>query len=449
MGALPGPSSRFYGIDLYPAFRRSLLEMLQQLAREYGDVAFFRIGPLKFVLLSHPDYVEDVLVTRAHLFHKGRALERARRLLGNGLLTSEGGFHLRQRRLVQPSFHKARIAGYARTMISRAERTSERWQDGESLDIVSEMNRLMLTIVGDTLFGTDVEGDADVVRLALVDMFEAFPITMSPLAPILERLPLPVVRRYLKAQHALDSLIYRMIAQRRAHPDDRGDLLSMLLLARDEDHDGSQMTDRQVRDEVMTIFLAGHETTANALAWTWLLLARHPDVESRLHRELDEVLGGRAPQPEDAARLPYTRRVLSESMRCYPPAWTLGRKAMEDFVIGGYTVPAGTLILMPQYLLHHDARFFPDPEVFDPDRWLPERQVGRPKYAYFPFGGGNRVCIGESFAWTEGILVLAALARRWRLELLDSAPVPMKPRMTLRPAQAIPMRMVERVQPRP
>jgi cytochrome P450 len=438
MEALPGPPTRFFGLELYPRFRRNLLEMLQQLAEAHGDIAFFRIGPLRFVLLNHPDYVEDILITRAHLFHKGRALERARRLLGNGLLTSEDAFHLRQRRLVQPSFHKARIGGYARTMIDHAARTSARWRDGAEFDIVAEMNRLTLLIVGDTLFGTDVEADAEAVRLALLDVFEAFPLTMSPLAPLYERVPLlPGVRKYLKAQQVLDTVIFRMIAQRRANPDDRGDLLSMLLLARDEGYDNGRMSDRQVRDEAMTLFLAGHETTANALAWTWLLLSAHPDAEQRLHDELDSVLGARDPEPDDVVSLPYTRRVLAESMRCYPPAWAVGRRAMADLSMGGFTVKQGTIVLASQYLLHHDARFFAKPQAFDPDRWLPERQASRPKYAYFPFGAGNRVCIGESFAWSEGILVLATLARTWRIERLDNDPVPMRAGITLRPARPV------------
>lgn len=446
MEALPGPPSRFFGLELYPRFRGNLLDMLQQVAREHGDVAFFRIGPLRFLLLNHPDYVEDILITRAHLFHKGRALERARRLLGNGLLTSEDAFHLRQRRLVQPSFHKARIAGYARTMIDHAVRTSTRWRHDAEFDIVAEMNRLTLLIVGDTLFGTDVEADAERVRLALLDVFEAFPLTMSPLAPLYERVPLlPGVRRYLKAQQVLDTVVFRMIAQRRASPEDRGDLLSMLLLARDEEHDDGRMSDRQVRDEAMTLFVAGHETTANALAWTWLVLARHPDIERRLHEEIDSVLGARDPEPDDVVRLPYTRRVLTESMRCYPPAWAMGRRAIADINIGGYPVRQGTIVLASQYILHHDARFFPNPQTFDPDRWLPERQANRPKYAYFPFGSGNRVCIGESFAWTEGILVLATLARTWRIERLDDEFVPMRAGITLRPARPIRVRARRRV----
>ena len=264
----PGPRHGFFGLPLYRALRRDRLGTLARLARQHGDIVTFQIGPQRFVLLNHPDHVEDVLVTRARLFRKGRALERAKRLLGEGLLTSEGDVHLRQRRLAQPAFHKPRIAGYGATMVAHTQRTADRWRDGDALDISAEMSRLTLTIAGETLLGTDVEADAGGVRDALTAVFEAFPLTMSPFAPLLERLPLPSVLRYRRAQAALDRLIYRIIDERRRNLDDRGDLLSMLLLARDEEGDDGRMTDRQVRDEAMTIFLAGHETTANALAWT-------------------------------------------------------------------------------------------------------------------------------------------------------------------------------------
>ncbi len=436
----PGPPARFFGFAAYPAFSGDRIGALARLAREYGDLVMFKLGPQRMVLLNHPDYVEDVLVTRARLFKKGRALERARRFLGDGLLTAEGEAHLRQRRLVQPSFHRQRVAGYAETMVAHAARMADRWRDGEEFDVAAQMNQLTLTIVGDTLFGTDVESDARLVRQALNDVFEVFPLTMSPLAPLLERLPLPTVLRYRRAVATLDRLIYRIIDERRRNPSDRGDLLSMLLLACDEEESGARLTDTQVRDETMTLFLAGHETTANALTWTWHLLSQHPDVERHLHQEINAVFDDRRACADDAAKLPYTRMVLAESMRCYPPAWGVGRRAIEDVEIGGYTIPRGTVVLFSQYLLHHDARFFPDPERFDPERWLPERQQARPKFAYFPFGGGNRVCIGESFAWMEGILVLATLARRWRLERVDSSPVPMKAQITLRPACPIRMR---------
>jgi cytochrome P450 len=440
----PGPLPRFFGLPLAERMRRDRLGTLERLAKEFGDIVAFRVGRQLYVLLNHPDYVEDVLITRARLFKKGRALERARGLLGDGLLTSEGDFHRRQRRLAQPAFHKQRIAGYADAMISHAQRMADRWRDGETLDVSAEMNRLTLMIVGETLFGTDVEDDAAGVREALTTVFEAFPITMSPLVALLEHLPLPVMRRYERAQGHLDRLIYRMIEDRRRSSSDRGDLLSMLLLASDDEGDGTGMSDRQVRDEAMTIFLAGHETTANALAWTWLLLGRNQGVERRLHDELDSVLDSRPPTADDVARLPYARMVLAEAMRCYPPAWAIGRRALAEFEIGGYTIPQGTVVLVSQYLMHRDVRFFPEPDRFDPDRWLPERVKVRPKYSYFPFGGGTRVCIGESFAWTEGILVLATLAQRWQLESVDRRSVPMQAVITLRPAGGIRMRTVRR-----
>ena len=442
----PGPPARFFGLAAYPAFGGDRIAALARLARAYGDVVFFRLGAQPMALLNHPDYVEDVLVTRARLFKKGRALERAKRLLGEGLLTAEGETHLRQRRLVQPSFHRQRVEGYAQAMVAHAARTAERWRDREEIDVAAEMTQLTLTIVGDTLFGTDVGADARSIREALTDVFEIFPITMSPLGPLLERLPLPVVRRSKRARAMLDRLIYRIIEERRRNPVDRGDLLSMLLLAQDEEHHGARMTDKQVRDEAMTLFLAGHETTANALTWAWHLLAQHPDAERRLHDEIDAVIGNRQPRADDAAHLPYTRRVLAEVMRCYPPAWGIGRRAIEDVEIGGCTIPRGTIVLMSQYLLHHDARFFPEPERFDPDRWLPESQRARPRFAYFPFGGGNRVCIGESFAWMEGMLVLATLAREWRLEQVETSPVPMTAMLTLRPARPIRMKLTRRRQ---
>ena len=410
---------------------------LRELSQVYGDVSTFKVGAQRLALLNHPTFVEDVLVTRARLFKKGRALERAKRLLGEGLLTSEGDLHRRQRRLVQPAFHKTRISGYADTMVRRAAQAADRWQDGQPIDATAEMNRLTLTIVGETLLGTNVEEDAGGVRNALTAVLSAFTLTMSPFAPLLERLPLPAVRRYERAQITLDRLVYRIIQDRRARADDRGDLLSMLLLASDTEEGGERMTDRQVRDEAMTIFLAGHETTANALAWTWHLLAAHPDVERRLHEEIDRVLGGRLATADDMPLLVYTRMVIAESMRRYPPAWGIGRRAIEDVTIGGYLVPKGTVVLVSQFLLHHDPRFFADPERFDPDRWRPDRQATRPRFAYFPFGGGTRVCIGEPFAWMEAILVLATIAQRWRLDRIDADPIPMQPGITLRPASRI------------
>ena len=433
--APPGPKALIPHLQFF-AFRRDPLAFLMNLAREYGDIAHFRIGPQHAYFLNHPDLIKDVLVTRHGYFHKGRALQRAKRLLGEGLLTSEEAHHRRQRRLAQPAFHRQRIAGYAEVMVDHAARFADRWRDGESLDISGEMMRLTLAIVGQTLFDAEVEEDANEVGEALSEMMELFNMLLLPYSELLEKLPLPQSRRFARARARLDAVIYRIINERRRSGADRGDLLSMLLLAEDEEERGDRMSNEQVRDEALTIFLAGHETTANALSWTWYLLAQHPEIESKLHQEIDAVLdGGRPPQFEDLARLRYTEMVLAEAMRMYPPAWTVGRLAIREFEVGGYVLPAGSLVLLSQYVMHHDARFFPDPARFDPERFTPEAKDARPQFAYFPFGGGPRRCIGEGFAWMEGVLLLATLARRWRMRLVPGHTVEMRPRITLRPGR--------------
>jgi cytochrome P450 len=440
----PGPKTFWPGKQMIP-FRRDPLGFLTRLAREHGDVAQFRVGPVRMFLLNHPDYVRDVLVTHHEKFHKGRALQRSRRLLGQGLLTSEEGHHRRQRRLAQPAFHRQRINSYSEVMTQYAERLSARWRDGQQLDASDEMMRLTLAVVGKTLFGADVESEADEVGEALADVMELFGYLMLPYTELLEKLPLPHTRRFRRARARLDSVIYRIIAERRRAGTDTGDLLSMLLLAVDEEGDGTGMTNEQLRDEVMTIFLAGHETTANALTWAWYLLARHPEVEARLHAELDEVLGpDRTPTAEDVPALRYTEMVIGETMRLYPPAWAIGRMAIEDHVVGGYLIPKGATALMSQYVMHRDARFYTDPERFDPERFTPEAKAARPQYAYFPFGGGPRRCIGEGFAWMEATLLLATLARRWRLRLLPGQRIETRPRITLRPSNGVMVRLERR-----
>ncbi|HLL72297.1 MAG TPA: cytochrome P450 [Pyrinomonadaceae bacterium] len=429
------------------AFRRDPLKFLTRIAREHGDIVHFRIGPQHVLLLNHPDLVKDALVTRADCFHKGRALQRSKRLLGEGLLTSEGEHHRRQRRLAQPAFHRKRIDSYGALMVEYAARDSSRWRDGETRDIAHEMMRLTLAIVGKTLFDADVESEADEIGGALTQILELFQMLLLPYSEYLERLPLPANRRFTRARAALDAVIYRIIEERRASGVDRGDLLSMLLVAQDEEDGASGgMSDEQLRDEVMTIFLAGHETTANALAWTWYLLAQNPEAEARLHAELDTVLeGGRLPTVEDLPRLPYTEMVLAESMRLYPPAWVIGRLAIKDYAVGGAVAEKGALVLLSQYVMHRDARFFPDPLRFDPERWTPEAKESRPQYSYFPFGGGARRCIGEGFAWMEGTLLVATIARRWRMRLVPGHAVVPHPRITLRPKHGIRMTLEERV----
>ncbi len=439
----PGPRRRIPLSGLL-AYRRGPLPFFQNLAAQYGDISHFNLGPQEAVFLNHPDYVREVLVTNHQNFIKGLALQRAKRLLGEGLLTSEGEFHRRQRRLAQPGFHRARITSYADVMIDYAAQMRAAWRDGETLDISQEMMRLTLAIVGKSLFDADVESDTEEVGEAMGIVMELFNTITIPFFELLEKLPLPQFRRFDSAKAKLDAIIYRLIEERRRSAKDRGDLLSMLLLAQDVEGDGGRMTDVQLRDEALTIFLAGHETTANALTWTWYLLSQHPEVEAKLHKEIDEVLQSRLASFEDVAKLKYTEMVLAESMRLYPPAWALGRPAVNDCEIGGYFVPKKSLVLMSQYVMHHDERYFPDPLRFDPERWKPEERERRPQFSYFPFGGGPRRCIGEGFAWMEGILLIATLAQHWQLRLVPDHPVALKPLMTLRPKHGMRMAVASR-----
>jgi cytochrome P450 len=323
------------------------------------------------------------------------------------------------------------VAGYGDLMVGYADRMGRSWSDGATLDIAREMNRLTLSIVGRTLFDVDVEQQAAAVGEALTAVMESFWMTMLPFGEVLERLPVPKLRRARMARGRLDAIIYRMIADRRSSGGDRGDLLSMLLAAQDED-DGAGMTDGQVRDEAMTIFLAGHETTANALTWTWFLLSGAPDVEARLHAEVSNALQGRLPATADLPSLPFVERVVTESMRLYPPAWIIGRRAIDEYRLNDYVVPPRSILVMSPYIIQRDPRFYPDPDRFDPDRWTPEFRAGLPKFAYFPFGGGPRQCIGESFAWMELILLVATIAQQCRLRLVPGHPVVPQPLITLR-----------------
>jgi cytochrome P450 len=383
-------------------------------------------------LLNHPNLIRDVLVTNQRNFLKGRGLERARRFLGQGLLTSEGADHLRQRRLMQPTFHRDRISSYASVMTDYADRFQRGWQDGSTIDAAQEMNRLTLLIVGKTLFDADVESHAKNVGTALTAVMGSFWLTMLPFFDVMEHLPLPAFRRSRKARAELDAIIYGMIEERRKNPSDRGDLLSMLLMAQDEEAGGAGMTDQQVRDEALTLFLAGHETTANALTWTWYLLSQNPECERRLHEEIDSVLAGRAPGMSDLPQLRYTEMVFAEAMRLYPPAWAIGRMSKGPFELGGIKIAGKSICIVSPYVMQRDSRWFPDPERFDPERWTPEARDARPKFSYFPFGGGARVCIGERFAWMEGVLMITAIAQKWKLKLAPDQRVEPLPLITLR-----------------
>ncbi|HEY3027887.1 MAG TPA: cytochrome P450 [Pyrinomonadaceae bacterium] len=435
----PGPRQSF-PLQGILAYRRGPHTFFESLARRYGDISYFRFNGRDAFLINHPDYIKEVLVTNNQNFIKGLALQRAKRLLGEGLLTSEGEFHRRQKRLAQPAFHRQRIASYSTVMTDYAAAASARWHDGETLDIAEEMMRLTLAIVGKTLFDADVESQAEEVGEAMSVVMDLFNTLTVPFFELLEKLPLPQMQRFKKARARLDRIIYRLIEERRRRGEDRGDLLSMLLLAQDEEGQSGGMSDVQVRDEALTIFLAGHETTANALTWTWYLLSENPAAEAKLHEELQEVLGSRIPTVDDFPSLRYTEMVMAESMRLFPPAWAIGRLAVDDCEIGGYQVPARSLVLMSQYIMHRDARYFPQPERFDPERWTPGARESRPQFSYFPFGGGPRRCIGEGFAWLEGVLLLATLAQHWQMRLVPNHPVGLRPVITLRPKHG--MRMI-------
>jgi cytochrome P450 len=390
--------------------------------------------------------IHQVLVTKGRHFNKGRSLERARFVFGNGLVMSEGGFYRRQRRLMQPAFHSHHINSFGDTMTRQADRLMAEWQDGESRDLSADMMRLTLRVVCETLLGADVDADTAKVRQAMRTLTRLFPLLMLPFGNILLHLPIPAMQQLRKARAELDAVLYPFIDARRKEDTDHGDLLSMLLAAQDPESASAEgMTDQEVHDEVMIIFLAGHETTSVALCWTWYLLARHPRIEAKLHAEVDRILpSDRLPGVADLPQLDYTRKVVTESMRIYPPVWGITRRAVEACQIGEYDVPARTLVISSQWILHRDSSYFEDPLEFRPERWTPELQSRLPKFAYFPFGGGMRGCIGESFAWMELILVVATMARRWRFYVDPKAKIVPNPLFTLALKHGLPVKLVRR-----
>lgn len=418
------------------AMRRDPLRFFTGLVREHGDLVRFRLGEKQpdVYFVHHPEQIRELLVTKDGSFSKWFAVDRIKEVLGEGLFVSEGEFHMRQRRLAQPQFHRERIASYAEQMTALAIRLRDRWRTGAVVDVCAEMNWLAMMIVANTLFGADVENEAEEIRAALSEILDQF-----------ERSILPTADRadFENALARLDAAIYRIILERRATGGDRGDLLSMLLLAQDED-DGHRMTDLQVRDEAMTIFLAGHETSANAMSWCWHLLSQHPEVEKGFHEEIDRVLQGRPARMEDYPRLPFTGRVFAEALRLYPPLWAVGRQALQPVQIGGEEIAPGSVMIVSAYVTQRDPRWFSDPEKFDPERWTPERRAARPKFSYFPFSAGSRSCLGEVFASVEGVLSLATIAQKWRLRTVPDHPIALQPQITLRARHGIRMEILPR-----
>ncbi len=426
-------------------FRKDRLGFLCRAAEEQGDVARTRIGAVPILILSSPELVREVLIDKVDAFMKGPGLAIfAKPLLGNGLLTSEGQEHRRQRRRLGPAFTPKRLAGYAPVMSERAEALASSLHDGDVVDVSVTMMRLALEIAGKTLFGSEVGEESVEIAEAITTAMEYMISSMDSVIPLPPSVPTPARKRVEQAIARLDETVYRIIRERRALGEDLGDFLSMLLLARDED-DASMMSDKQVRDEAMTIFIAGHETTANALAWTYYLLAQHPDVRARLEREVDEAFGGRSPTLSDLAKVPYALMVFKEAMRLYPPAYTFARRAIRDVMIGDVLVKKNHILLVNIIGMHHRSAYFPEPHRFDPERFAPEAEKKIPRLAYMPFSAGPRVCIGNQFALMEGQMVLATLAQRLRFDRLRGcrrvAPVPL---VTLRPGSAMMMRVSKR-----
>ena len=427
-------------------FRQSAVDFMLDTARRFGDLNHYTGFGRHIFQFNHPQLIEDLLLRDAGHHHRGLVMQRAKLVLGEGLLTSEAPLHLRQRRLAQPAFHRQRIAAYGETIGSYASEMTSRWQSGTVMDLHPEMLLLALRIVGKTLFDTNVEAEVKEIAQAVDSFMEFLPLAFLPFPETVLNLPLPAMTRIRRGRAYLDSLIYRMIAERRKDPRDRGDLLSMLLATVDSEDGTGGMTDEQVRDECVTVMLAGHETTANALSFALWELARNPDVQERLYQESHATLAGRTPDAEDYAKLPYAAQVFAEAIRLYPPVWVTARTAAERYEYRGITIPKGAILLAPQIVAHRDPRFWEDPLRFDPQRFTDENKSRRPRFSYFPFGAGARQCIGEGLAWMEGVLILASVVSHWKLSLPPGAPqdLPLHPAISLRPKAGLRLHLERR-----
>jgi cytochrome P450 len=464
----PGPTYKMPG-KLLRQFIHDPINTLSTIARKYGDISYFKLGSERVYLINNPDYIEKVLIYDEHNFKKGKRLQTAKAILGEGLVTSEGEFHNHQRRLIQPIFHPKQIMIYSNIMIEYAVRMCNRWKGGTIVDISEEMMRLTLGIICKSVLNYDVESEAQEVGKALTTVRNYSKRLQSPIGHVLNKIPiLPAPKRAREARKKLDSLVYGLITDRRQHEESDNnrrynDLLSRLMQAQESNtadhvsHNGvsststsptsgfdGKMSDKQVRDEVMTIFIAGHETTSNALTWTFYLLSQYPNVEIKLHDEIELVLENRIPAADDIPKLRYTEMVLRESMRLYPPVWTMGRHVENDYSVGEYTIPAGSSILMSQYVMHHDPKYYEKPEEFNPDRWTDDFKTHLPRFSYFPFGGGMRGCIGEPFAWMEGVLIIATVAQEWSMRLVPSQRIKLDPAITLRSKYGMKMKLSQR-----
>lgn len=423
-------------------FARDPLGFLERASRDYGPVASFRFGRTRAIFVSDPALIEEVLVKRRDSFMKARALRALSRLFGNGLLTSEGEYWRRQRRLAQPAFHPGSMNGHAAVVVTRASRVFDKWKDGDQIDFHASMKDLLMAIVAESLFGAEVAEKASGIGAALESTMDRYAGRRGVARFAPDWLPLAETRRYLAGVAALEEFVRDVVADRRRSGDKRKDLLAMLLSARNED--GTGMSDSQIRDEAITLFVGGFDTPALAMSWTWYLLSKNPKAAAKLVDEVDRVLAGRSPDMDDISHLVYTQQVVKESMRLYPPAWLLSREAREDTTVGGHPVARGVHVMMSPWVMHRDERFFDNPLKFDPDRWESSVAAKLPRFAYFPFGGGPRVCIGAAFAMMETTLILAMLAQRFRFSVSDAAAITPRPTMTLRPAEGVPVAISRR-----
>jgi cytochrome P450 len=429
---------------LRPDTHRALVRARQ----EYGDLVHFQVNNRHLYFAAHPDDAKYILVDNNRNYHKGRGIQKAKPLLGEGLLTSEDDFWRRQRRLVQPAFHRHQIANLANTMTISTATLVDRWQplarSGATFNVAEEMMALTLDIATKALFSTALTPDEiHAVAKSMTPLLRHATQRTQAVFDFVEKLPLPSNRRFEELRNRLDRIVYRIIETRRQSGADHEDLLGVLMAARDEET-GESMTDKQLRDEVMTLFLAGHETTALLLSWTWALLSWYPDVRRRAQEEVDQVLGDRTPTAEDVARLPYLGMILSESLRLYPPAWAIPRRPLADDEIRGYRIPAGCTVLVSPYVTHRHPDFWDNPEGFDPERFTPAVVKDRHRFAYFPFGGGPRMCIGNNFALMEATLAAAMILQRYEINLLPGYPVEAEVAFTLRPKQGVPVSLKAR-----
>lgn len=425
-------------------FRKDCLSFLKKMTNQYGDIVHFNLGPYRVVLLNHPDFIKQVLSTDNNNFVKGRPLEMAKELMGEGLLTSEGEFHKQQSRIIQPAFHGKMMNYYAPVMTFYANNLMNKWKEGMTVDVLSEMVEMSIEIAGKTMFSIDIKEEVPDITKSLENIIPLFGRITLPFSEYLIKLPLPSTYRFYKARAQLDNIIYNIINARKKSRLDNGDLLSLLLNAQDQIDANNSMTDQQIRDQALTLFLTGFDTTSLALSWTWYLLSQNPEAEYKLHIELDNVLNGRLPTIDDVPNLVYTKMVFAESMRIYPPIYVIARQAIEEFSISDYVVPAGTIVLTSPYLIHHDERFHHNPEQFNPNRWNNKNAYQQSRFDYFPFSRGARSCIGQHYAWLEGVLVLASIAQNWKLKSISNKPIEFEQVINLRPKNGIKMKLSRR-----